>query len=282
MTDYRFHSALRAKLFEVIFGTDTTAGRRFDLILIVAILTSVALVILDSVEPLKRQYHDTFILLEWMFTLAFTVEYLVRIYCSPNPIRYMRSFYGIVDLLSIVPTYLAFFIADTNILLVVRLLRVLRIFRILKLFQFLSEANVLWRSIAQARRKIFVFFFSVIILTVIFGSLMYAIEGPENGFSSIPKSIYWAIVTITTVGYGDITPHTIFGQTIAALAMLTGYAIIAVPTGIITAELALEINRSRSNRACDNCHRLGHEDDARHCKFCGEPLAIDRKDNEQQ
>lgn len=272
MNNYRFNQAFRHKLHEVIFGTHTPAGRRFDLLLITAILASVALVMLDSVASLNESYHKLFWKLEWVFTILFTIEYALRLYCSPQPFRYARSFYGLVDLLSILPTYLTLVLANANVLLVVRLFRVLRIFRILKLIQFLSEANTLWRTLLSARRKIFIFFFSVIILTAIFGSMMFVIEGPENGFSSIPRSIYWAIVTITTVGYGDITPHTALGQTIAALAMLTGYAIIAVPTGIITAELALEMNRERSQRQCDNCRRYGHEKDAIHCKHCGHEL----------
>ena len=181
----------------------------------------------------------------------------------------MCSFYGLVDLLSILPTYLALFVPGANHLLIIRLLRVLRIFRILKLVRYLSEANILGRAMVQSRRKILIFFSTVLVLSTIFGSLMYAIEGPTHGFSSIPKSIYWTIVTITTVGYGDITPQTPLGQVIAALAMLTGYSIIAIPTGILTAELAQEMQRERIGQACKNCNKSGHDRDAVHCKFCG-------------
>ena len=279
MPTYRFQAHLRARLYRIIFGTDTPAGQGFDIILIYVILASVLLVILDSVEAFSNPYSDIFFRLEWFFTILFTFEYLVRIYCSPKPLRYMTSFFGIVDLLSILPSYLAFFITNANFLLIIRLFRVLRVFRVLKLIRYLSEANVLLRSMKMARRKIFVFFFSVIILTSIFGSLMFILEGPENGFTSIPKSIYWAIVTITTVGYGDITPHTALGQAIAALAMLTGYAIIAVPTGIITAELSLEMHRSRQEIQCPQCRHRGHDSDAKHCLQCGAALAEARNDD---
>jgi voltage-gated potassium channel len=272
MSTYRFHAHFRAKLHTVIFGTETPAGQTFDIILIYTILASVIMVMLDSVEAFSTPHGTAFFRLEWFFTILFTIEYLVRLYCAPKPWRYMRSFYGIVDLLSILPSYLAFFITNANYLLIIRLLRVLRIFRVMKLFRYLSEANVLLRSIRMARRKIFVFFFSVIVLTSIFGSLMFILEGPENGFTSIPASIYWAIVTITTVGYGDIAPQTPVGQAIAALAMLTGYAIIAVPTGIITAELSAEMSRSRQKRSCPGCHCIGHDSDALYCRLCAAEL----------
>lgn len=272
MPTYRFHARFRARLYQIIFGTDTPAGQAFDMGLIYVILASVALIMLDSVQGFSSQYGEKLYFLEWFFTLLFTLEYLVRIYCSPQPLRYMRSFYGIVDLLSIVPTYLAFFVHNASFLLIIRLLRVLRVFRVLKLMRYISEANILLRSMRAARRKVLVFFFSVIILTAIFGSLMFVLEGPANGFTSIPKSIYWAIVTITTVGYGDITPQTIAGQAIAALVMLTGYAIIAVPTGIITAELSMEMQRSRRPIHCVQCQHFGHDSSARFCLNCGAPL----------
>lgn len=278
MPIYQFQAHLRASLYRIIFGTDTPAGQGFDIILIYVILASVLLVMLDSVAAFSKPYSDIFFRLEWFFTILFTLEYLVRIYCSPRPLRYMTSFFGIVDLLSILPSYLAFFITNANFLLIIRLFRVLRVFRVLKLIRYLSEANVLLRSMKMARRKIFVFFFSVIILTSIFGSLMFILEGPDNGFTSIPKSIYWAIVTITTVGYGDITPHTVLGQAIAALAMLTGYAIIAVPTGIITAELSLEMHRTRQQIQCPQCQHIGHDSEARHCLKCGAALAVASND----
>lgn len=260
---------LKEHLYRIIFGTGTPAGRRFDLLLIAAILISVSAVILDSVDQLQSRYSTWLFAIEWGFTILFTIEYLVRLYCSPNPKAYAGSFYGIVDLLAILPTYVSLIFPTASLLLIIRLLRVLRIFRILKLFQYTGEANILLRSMLMARRKIFIFLFSVIIVVTIFGSLMYIIEGPAYGFTSIPKSIYWAIVTVTTVGYGDITPHTILGQAIASLAMLTGYGIIAVPTGILSAELMTEMQRERSSIRCSNCEKSGHEKDADYCKHCG-------------
>jgi voltage-gated potassium channel len=260
---------LKEHLYRIIFGTGTPAGRRFDLLLIAAILISVSAVIVDSVDQLQSRYSAWLFAIEWGFTILFTIEYLVRLYCSPNPKAYAGSFYGIVDLLAILPTYVSLIFPAASLLLIIRLLRVLRIFRILKLFQYTGEANILLRSMLMARRKIFIFLFSVIIVVTIFGSLMYIIEGPAYGFTSIPKSIYWAIVTVTTVGYGDITPHTILGQAIASLAMLTGYGIIAVPTGILSAELMTEMQRERSSIRCSNCEKSGHEKDADYCKHCG-------------
>ena len=265
-------SHLQKRLNSIIFGTDTQGGKRFDVWLIYVICISVAVVLFDSVDNIHERYGRWLYIAEWVFTIVFTVEYLLRIYCSPRPWMYIRSFYGVVDLLSILPSYIGLFFADVSYLLIVRLLRVLRIFRVLRLVRYLSEANILMRAIAQSRRKILVFFSSVLVLSVLFGSLMYIVEGPENGFTSIPKSIYWTIVTITTVGYGDITPHTTIGQVIAAVAMLTGYSIIAVPTGILTAELAAEMQRDRTQRHCPSCTRAGHESDARYCRFCGHDL----------
>jgi voltage-gated potassium channel len=259
-------------VYRVIFGTDTPAGRRFDIVLIIAIIASVVAVSLDSVERFNLRYDLYLLIIEWFFTLLFTAEYVVRLWCSPKPKVYARSFYGVVDLLSILPGYASLFFPDASLLLVIRLFRVLRIFRVLKLFQYMSETNVLMRSLVMARRKILVFIFSVSVLVVIFGSLMYIIEGPAYGFTSIPKSVYWAIVTITTVGYGDITPHTVIGQIIASFAMLIGYAIIAVPTGIISAELIAEMQKEKSNKFCATCNRSGHDNNAKHCKFCGVEL----------
>lgn len=256
----------------IIFGTDTPAGKRFDIALIVMILVSVVLLMVESLQSLSLENYAFLRYFEWMFTFIFTVEYAVRIYCSPKPIGYTKSFYGVVDLLSILPSYLSLVFPGANYLLIVRLLRVLRVFRVLKLARYLSEANILIRSMLMAKRKIFVFFISVVILATIFGSLMYVVEGPENGFSSIPKSVYWTIVTITTVGYGDIVPQTVIGQVIASIAMLTGYSIIAVPTGILTAELAQEMQRERGRRRCINCECAGHDSDAHYCKYCGHDL----------
>jgi len=264
---------MREKLYEIIFGTDTPAGKNFDLILIYTISLSVLALMLDSLSGLNATWRHFLSITEWTFTLVFTIEYLVRLYCSPNRWHYARSFYGIIDLLSILPSYLSLFYPGANYLLMIRLLRVLRVFRVLKLVRYLSEANSLVRAMYTSRRKIFVFFFVVVILATIFGSLMFIVEGPANGFSSIPRSIYWTIVTITTVGYGDITPHTVLGQIIASLAMLTGYSIIAVPTGIFTAELAHELQKERNLIVCANCGKQGHDKDAHFCSRCGSSVS---------
>ncbi len=265
---------LKKSLHTVIFGTDTPAGKLFDVILIWAILVSVAALMLDSMGHVKERYGTALRALEWFFTWVFTVEYLVRVYCSPRRLSYIRSFYGIVDLLSVLPTYLSLFVGGANYLLVVRLIRVLRIFRVLKLARYLEEVNVLARSLLAAQRKISVFFIAVLVMATVFGSIMYVVEGPANGFTSIPKSVYWTIVTITTVGYGDITPQTVIGQIVATAAMLTGYSIIAVPTGIVTAELTQEMNRERQRSRCTSCEATGHDRDANWCKHCGGQIEL--------
>lgn len=259
----------REQLYTIIFGTDTPAGQRFDIILIYTILLSVIALMLDTVVAVHDRWTLVLYGIEWFFTVLFTLEYGTRIYCSPNRKKYIFSFYGIVDLISIVPTYLALILAGANYLLVIRLLRVFRVFRVFKMFRYLSEANLLVRAVWLGRRKILVFFMSVLIISTVFGSLMYLVEGPEYGFTSIPKSIYWTIVTITTVGYGDITPHTVLGQIISTLAMLIGYSIIAIPTGIVTAEMAVEIQREKNLKKCANCNKSGHDRDSEHCKWCG-------------
>lgn len=269
----REQTPLQKKFYTVIFGTARGHGRNFDIALIILILSSVAVVLLDSIPRYHDRYGELFLQLEWLFTIIFTIEYAIRIWCSPNRRGYVLSTFGIVDLLAILPSYLAIIIPGANSLLVVRLLRILRIFRVLRLLQFIGEANVLARSIKNSRRKIFLFFSAMLVLMTIFGCLMYVIEGPVNGFRTIPESIYWAIVTITTVGYGDVVPHTPLGRAIAAVGMLIGYAIIAVPTGIITAELAQEIGKDKSRRSCTNCERSGHDADAHYCKYCGTHLA---------
>lgn len=266
------HESIKEQLYTTIFGTDTRAGKGFDIVLIVAILISVLALMAESISALGTRFGSYFRVLEWVLTICFTLEYVTRIYCSPEPGRYIRSFYGIVDLVAIMPSYISLIIPGANYLLAIRLLRFLRIFRVLKLVRYLREANTLLRSIALARRKILVFFFSVLVLAVILGTIMYVIEGPNTGFSSIPKSIYWTIVTITTVGYGDITPQTVPGQIFASFIMLLGYSIIAVPTGILTAELAHEMQRERRLRQCRDCGTQGHDRDARYCKACGEDL----------
>lgn len=266
------NNRFKADLNRIIFGTDTPAGRLFDEILIWAIVISVLALMLESVQVLNDRFGEYFVAVEWFFTLAFTVEYLLRIYCSPQRLRYIGSFYGVVDLVSILPSYLGLLFPGASYILIVRLLRVLRIFRIFKLGRYLSEANVLVRSLMLSRRKIVVFFFGVLVLATVFGSVMFVVEGPANGFTSIPKSIYWTVVTITTVGYGDITPQTVLGQIVATAAMLTGYSIIAVPTGIVTAELTQELQRERQRVNCRACRRSGHDSDAYYCKHCGTNL----------
>lgn len=266
--------SLRQKLAEIVFGTETPAGQWFDILLIWSIVLSVVAVMMDTVAAINSQYGYILFWVEWGFTLLFTAEYAMRVWISERPLRYVFSFYGLVDLLSIIPSYLAIFIPGANYLLVIRVLRVLRIFRVLKLVRYSSEANVLLRSIYAARRKILVFFFAVLVMSVIFGCLMFLVEGPANGFTSIPRSIYWTIVTITTVGYGDITPVTVPGQIVATISMLTGYSVIAIPTGIITVQMQDELRRTEAIRRCYRCFKRGHDPDAVFCKYCATPLHL--------
>ncbi|MGI2209391.1 ion transporter [Shewanella baltica] len=262
-------SPLKHQLRTIIFGTDTPAGRYFDIALMVCIVLSVGLVFLDTVEMFHREYGQIIRVLEWVFTVIFTIEYGLRLYCATHPVLYARSFYGVVDLLSVLPSYLALLIPGANFTLVIRILRLFRIFRVLKLLRYLSEGNVLLRAMMQSSRKVFLFFFSVSLIVMVLSAVMYVVEGPDNGFSSIPKSVYWTIVTITTVGYGDITPKTGLGQAIAAFTMLIGYSIIAIPTGILTAEISQEVGRHRDLRSCNQCHKTGHDLDAMYCSRCG-------------
>lgn len=263
----------RLRLNDIIFGAESPAGKAFDVMLIVAILLSVTAVMLESVTFVKLHYGTWLVGAEWFFTVAFTVEYGLRLMSVRHPMRYATSFYGVVDLLSIIPTYLSVLIPGINSLLVIRILRILRVFRVLKLFRYMNEAEMLVQALRSGRRKVLVFLYSVVTIVVVFGSIMYLIEGPANGYTSIPKSIYWAIVTLTTVGYGDISPSTPIGQFIASAVMITGYAIIAVPTGIYTAELANQIRIRRDARGCPGCGKTGHESDADYCRFCGEELS---------
>ncbi|RLV61018.1 ion transporter [Parashewanella curva] len=259
-------------LRRVIFGTDTFAGRAFDIALIISIVASVSLLLLDTINSIHQQYGEVLSILEWSFTILFTIEYGLRIYSSANRWSYFRSFYGVVDLLSILPSYLMLIFPGASFTLVIRVLRLFRVFRVLKLIRYLSEGNLLLRAMLQSSRKIFVFFFSVSLIILVLGAIMYEVEGPENGFTSIPTSIYWTVVTITTVGYGDITPHTYLGKTIAAFTMLLGYSIIAIPTGILTAEISQEIGKHRDLRSCSNCSTTGHESKAHYCYHCGAEL----------
>ncbi|PCJ27112.1 MAG: ion transporter [SAR86 cluster bacterium] len=264
-------------IYDIIFGYESRVGKIFDVTLIVLIISSVTAVLLDSVAGYHAQYGEFLYRLEWLFTILFTIEYGLRLYSTSEKRAYIFSFYGIIDLLSILPTYIAFLFPSAVYLVVIRIMRVLRIFRILKLLRYMGEANMLYLALLQARRKILVFLFSVINIIIIFGALIFIIEGPEHGFNNIPQSIYWAIVTITTVGYGDIAPQTPLGQFVAAIAMISGYAFIAVPTGIIGAELMQQVRQrtqaqGNTDSECVSCHSTGHDGDAFHCKYCGNLL----------
>jgi voltage-gated potassium channel len=266
-------SVWREALNQVIFGTETKAGKAFDVVLMGMILLSIGVVMLDSIEDINPQYAVYLYWAEWVFTAIFTLEYVLRLVCVRKPWLYARSFYGVIDLLSILPNYLGLFLPGIKYMLALRILRLLRIFRILKLYEYLQEAQVLMGALRNSLRKITVFLYVVLTLVVVFGSLMYVVEGPASGFTSIPKSVYWAIVTITTVGYGDIAPKTPLGQIIASTIMIMGYGIIAVPTGIYSAELIK--NRQSDpldNQACPDCGASGHDQDANYCKYCGQKL----------
>jgi voltage-gated potassium channel len=265
---------LKEKVHEIIFEADTPMGKLFDVVLLIAILLSVIIVMLESVPSYSAKYHDFFIVLEWIFTFIFTIEYILRLYAVYRPLKYATSFFGIVDLVSILPTYLAIVFAGSHSLMIIRGLRLLRVFRIFKLANFLNEGQVLITAMKASRTKITVFLIFILILVSIFGSLMYLIEGRTNaGFDSIPRSIYWAIVTLTTVGYGDISPQSTFGQFMASIIMLIGYAVIAVPTGIVTNEVVKASNKTEvSVQACRHCSLEGQAADAIYCKHCGEKL----------
>lgn len=266
------HLGWQHKLHEIIFEADTPAGKLFDIILIFTIALSVIAVMLDSVKKININYGNILYIAEWIFTILFTIEYFLRIVSVRKPFRYIISFYGVVDLLAILPTYLSVIVPGIHFLLVIRLLRVLRIFRVLKLVQYISEAKMLRQALRASSRKITVFVFTVLTLVTIMGSMMYVIEGEANGFTSIPRSVYWAIVTLTTVGYGDILPTTGFGQMLAAVIMICGYGIIAVPTGIVTVEMNRLAVKRISTQACPECSAEGHDYDAKYCKICGAKL----------
>jgi voltage-gated potassium channel len=271
VTAVRPRSRWRVRLHEVIFEADTAAGRAFDVGLLVAILVSVVTVVLESVPDFRRQYGGALRTLEWAITLAFTAEYVLRLVAVDRPWRYARSFLGVVDLLALLPTYLALVMPDAQSLMVVRAIRLLRVFRILKLSPFLVEAQQLAQALRASRRKITVFLGAVLTMVVIMGAVMYLVEGDEAGFTSIPISMYWAVVTLTTVGYGDIAPRTPLGQLLASALMILGYGIIAVPTGIVSVELS-KATQAVSRQACPGCGAEGHDADAVHCKLCGARL----------
>jgi len=264
-------ATIRERWRIIIFEADTPAGRNFDVCLIVCILLSVVAVMLASVKGIRADYDRELVVLEWFFTILFTIEYAARLWTVKSSLHYARSFFGIVDLLAILPTYLSLLVPGAEYFVVVRALRVLRVFRVLKLVEYLQEARTITRALKSSSAKIQVFLLAVVILVVIFGSLMYLVEGEVNGFTSIPQSVYWAVVTLSTVGYGDVTPQTPLGQFLASILMVTGYGIIAVPTGIVTAEFAREYIHT-SRRSCPNCSAEGHAEDARFCRRCGKPM----------
>ena len=260
---------LRERLHEIIFGADTPAGRAFDVGLMMLIIASVLAVMLESVNWIQDEYGPWLRAFEWLVTVTFTIEYILRLYCVDKPWRYAHSFFGIVDLLAILPTYLSLLFPGAQSLLVIRGLRLLRVFRVLKLAHFVGEASQLRVALQASLRKIIVFLGAVLAIVVIVGSMMYLIEGEEHGFSNIPLSIYWAIVTMTTVGYGDMSPETPLGKALAAVIMILGYGIIAVPTGIVSVELAGVTRKRITTQACPECGASGHDGDAVHCKYCG-------------
>jgi len=276
MSDPELNSGLtgwRGRLHEIIYEADTSLGKHFDVALIWLIVLSVVAVMIESIGTLNPVVKDVLRAVEWVFTLLFTVEYVIRLLCVERPMRYATSFFGIVDLLAVLPTYLSILFPQTRFLLVIRILRLLRVFRILKLARYVREASVLVRALRASRVKILVFVYTVLTLVVVVGALMYVVEGEQGGFTSIPRSVYWAIVTLTTVGYGDISPTTVLGQVLASVVMILGYGIIAVPTGIVTMEM---VNVARADpvnsQACQSCGRTGHDTDADFCKFCGGSL----------
>ncbi|MGE0079081.1 MAG: ion transporter [Bacteroidales bacterium] len=255
----------RIRLYKIVFESDTKAGQQFDVFLLWSILFSILVTILDSIPSLNQNFRVGFNVIEWFFTILFTLEYLLRIYISPKPSRYIISFWGFVDLFSILPTYLSLFAYGYHYLLVVRILRLLRVFRILKLARFNKESIALLKALKASSYKIGIFLFSVLAIVVLLGTIMYVVEGGENGFTSIPQSIYWAIITVTTVGYGDIVPHTVLGKFISSFAMIIGYAIIAVPTGIVTVEMA---KSDETKKLCLNCGK-SNPTESIYCSHCG-------------
>lgn len=272
---------IRQQIYIVIYGTNTKAGKLFDVLLLIFILLSVIVVMLESVREIDSRYHQLLLIAEWIFTSLFTIEYILRIFSTKKPWQYIFSFYGIIDFLAILPMYLSFFITGSNLLTSVRALRLLRLFRVLKLANFVGEATNLKKALKASRTKITVFLFSVLIIAMVIGTLMFLIEGPASGYTSIPRGVYWTIVTLTTVGYGDIVPQTAIGQFLAMFVMIVGYGVIAVPTGIVSAEFTLQKKKSGKRRkektstiVCPVCNESGHKPDAEYCYNCGEKLNI--------
>ncbi|HEY0668897.1 MAG TPA: ion transporter [Sphingobacteriaceae bacterium] len=269
----RRNDELRKRMYSIIFGSDTRAGKLFDLILLWVILFSILCVVIESVASFRTQYYQYIRIAEWIFTILFTIEYILRIYSSNKPWKYIFSFYGLIDLVAFLPTYLSLFLAGTQYLVVVRSLRLLRVFRILKLNRYLYEGNILKNALRASMYKIIVFITSVVTLVTIIGTLMYIIEGDKSGFTSIPISIYWAIVTITTVGYGDISPQSPLGQLLASVLMIIGYGIIAVPTGIVSVEMARATEEAK--KKCPSCKAPIYPADAKFCANCGKEVKED-------
>ncbi|KIN15770.1 ion transporter [Vreelandella titanicae] len=270
---------LRTRLFHIIFESDTPGAKAFDIALIVAILLSVAVIMLGSIETYAERYGELFFYLEWVFTLLFSIELILRIYCLEKPTLYLRSFYGIVDLIAVLPPWLVLLVPGAHGLVIVRLLRVLRIFRILRLMEFVGEARLLMDALKRSMRQILLFFSAILMVITLFAALMYTIESSEAGFTSIPMSMYWAIVSMTTVGYGDIVPATALGKSITVVLMLLGYSIIAVPTGVFSAQVIRSIREERySEEACPGCGHERHEKRARYCLRCGTWLDEDSED----
>ena len=264
-------STLKEKVKIIIFGTDTKAGKLFDVVLIISIVLSIITVMLDSIVEYNQQYGHILRMAEWTFTIMFTVEYLLRIYSIRRPLSYIFSFFGIIDFLAILPTYLSLFMPGTEVFAIIRVLRVLRIFRVLKLVQFMGEADLLMRAMIASRRKVFIWLFLVMNIVIILGSVMYLVEGGNTGFDSIPRSIYWAVVTLTTVGYGNVVPLTSLGQALASFIMVLGYSIIAVPTGIVTSEITFAAKSIKEQR-CVVCGKEGLDEHAKFCSNCASKL----------
>lgn len=268
----RPESHWRNRLHEIVFEADTRAGKIFDLIIITLILLSVLVVLLESVRSIRENYGEILVPVEWFFTIVFTLEYILRLVSVKKPLRYALSFYGLIDLAAILPTFISLFVPGTQYLLTIRILRLLRIFRILKLTEYITEAKTISTALQASRRKISVFLLAIVAMVTVVGTSIYVIEGEEHGFTDIPTSIYWAIVTMTTVGYGDLSPKTPLGKTLASIVMIAGYAIIAVPTGIVTVELSRSGRAAISTQVCPECHRDGHDADALYCKYCSAKL----------
>ena len=272
---YKLQHDLKNNLYIIIFGTDTLLGKAFDVLLMIVILLSIFITVFDSMINTIPWLQTVCYVLEGFFTFFFTLEYIARVWCSPDPKKYIFSFFGIIDLLATLPPYLSFFFGNARYMMIIRMFRLIRVFRVFKLFNFMSEGNMLLRSLQMSMKKILVFFLFVVILIVTLGTVMYVFESnvPDSKFSSIPQSIYWAAVTMTTVGYGDLTPVTDAGRFFATVVMVLGYTIIAVPTGIVSSEMIKEMHKyNGKDVVCPHCHRAGHDDDANYCKYCGHEL----------